>query len=55
MDVRAGIENNPWKVWLWGRKVTDEYYWSRYSKVNGSIIRLPAMPRTYGITASYSM
>ncbi len=55
VDVRAGIENNQWKVWLWGRNVTDEYYWTRYRKVNDSIIRLPAMPRTYGITASYIM
>ena len=55
VDVRAGIENNNWKIWFWGRNVTDEYYWTRYSKVNDSIIKLTAMPRTYGITASYSM
>jgi len=55
VDLRAGIENNNWKVWLWGRNVTDEYYWTRHSKVNDSILKLPAMPRTYGITASYSM
>ena len=54
VDLRLGIENNNWKVWLWGRNVTDEYYWTRYSKVNDSIIRLPAMPRTYGITFSYA-
>ena len=55
VDVRAGIENNNWRIWLWGRNVTDEYYWTRHSKVNDAILKLPAMPRTYGITASYSM
>jgi outer membrane receptor protein involved in Fe transport len=55
VDVRAGIENNNWRIWLWGRNVTDEYYWTRHSKVNDVIVKLTAMPRTYGITASYSM
>lgn len=55
VDVRAGIENNNWRIWLWGRNVTDEYYWTRHSKVNDTILKLTAMPRTYGITASYSM
>jgi outer membrane receptor protein involved in Fe transport len=55
VDVRAGMENDNWKVWLWGRNITDEYYWTRHSKVNDSIIKLPAMPRTVGITASYMM
>ncbi len=55
VDVRAGIENNNWRVWLWGRNVTDEYYWTRHSKVNDTILKLTAMPRTYGISATYSM
>ncbi len=55
VDVRAGIENNNWKIWAWGRNVTDEYYWTRHSKVNDSIIKLAAMPRTYGISVSYQM
>jgi iron complex outermembrane receptor protein len=53
VDLRAGIENDNWKLYLWGRNVTDEYYWTRASKVNDSIIRLAGMPRTYGITVSY--
>ena len=55
VDVRAGLENDNWKVWFWGRNVTDEYYWTRHSKVNDAIIKLPAMPRTYGISASYAL
>jgi len=55
VDVRAGVESENWKIWLWGRNVTDEYYWTRHSKVNDTIVKLTAMPRTYGITASYVM
>jgi len=55
VDVRAGIENNNWKIWAWGRNVTDEYYWTRHSKVNDTIVKLTAMPRTYGISVSYQM
>lgn len=55
VDVRAGIENNNWRISLWGRNVTDEYYWTRHSKVNDTILKMTAMPRTYGVTATYSM
>ena len=55
VDIRAGVENNNWKVWLWGRNITDEYYWTRHSKVNDTIIKLTAKPRTFGITASYDI
>ena len=53
VDLRAGIENDHWKVWLWGRNITDEYYWINSNKVNDSIIRFAGMPATYGITLSY--
>lgn len=55
LDVRAGVENNNWRISLWGRNLTDEYYWTRHSKVNDTILKMTAMPRTYGITASYAM
>jgi iron complex outermembrane receptor protein len=53
VDLRAGVENDHWKLWLWGRNVTDKYYWTSYNKVNDSIVRFAAMPRTYGLTLSY--
>ena len=53
VDVRAGLENENWKIWLWGRNVTDDYYWTRNSKVNDAVIQLAAMPRTVGLTVSY--
>ena len=53
VDLRAGIENNHWKLWLWGRNITDKYYWTGQNKVNDAIIRFAGMPRTFGITVSY--
>jgi outer membrane receptor protein involved in Fe transport len=55
VDVRAGIENNNWRILLWGRNITDEYYWTRHSKVNDTILKLTGMPRTYGISVGYTM
>ncbi len=52
VDLRLGVENDRWKIWLWGRNVTDKYYWTRNSKVNDSIVRFAGMPRMYGITFS---
>jgi iron complex outermembrane receptor protein len=54
LDLRAGVQNDEWKLWLWGRNVTDEHYWTRNSKVNDSIVRFTGMPATYGVTVSYS-
>jgi outer membrane receptor protein involved in Fe transport len=54
VDLRAGIERGQWKIWAWGRNVTGEYYWTRHSKVNDSIVRLAGKPETYGITVSYT-
>jgi iron complex outermembrane receptor protein len=53
IDLRAGVESDHWRLYLWGRNMSDEYYWTRASKVNDSIVRLAGMPRTYGITVSY--
>jgi iron complex outermembrane receptor protein len=42
-----------WNVRLWGKNLTDAYYYNQLSVVNGlSDIGGPAPPRTYGITFS---
>ncbi len=40
-------------VVLWGRNITDEFYWTRNSKVNELLVHFAGMPQTYGITVSY--
>jgi hypothetical protein len=53
LDVRPGIEHGPWRVWAWGRNVTNKWYWNQSQHVNDVLLRYTAMPVTYGITVSY--
>ncbi len=50
LDLRAGIENEKWRIWAWGQNVTDEYYWHDSAHVNDMLLRYTGMPRTYGVT-----
>ena len=45
--------DGPWAVTVWGRNITDEYYWHSTSSGNSTTTRTNGMPRTYGITFSY--
>jgi len=53
IDVRAGIETESWRVWAWGRNITDKYYWNQVAHVNDVLLRYTGMPRTYGVSLSY--
>jgi len=54
LDLRAGVESatGSWKVFAWGRNVTDKYYWNQAQHVNDVLLRFPGMPRTFGLTVS---
>jgi len=45
--------NGLWDVTLWGRNITDEYYWHSTAGSNSTSTRINGMPRTYGMTLSY--
>jgi len=51
LDLTAGIESSDgaWRLGVFGRNVTDEYYWPSASRRGDSIVRQPGMPATYGI------
>lgn len=55
VDVRAGVASadEKWRVWAWSQNLTDEYYWHSVIRVQDSIVRIAAIPRTYGVTLSY--
>jgi outer membrane receptor protein involved in Fe transport len=53
VDLRAGLERDEWKVTLWGRNVTDEYYWTNVSFAADSMVRFTGMPATYGVSVNY--
>lgn len=55
VDLRAGFETDNWRVWAWGRNITDKYYWNQVAHVNDVLLRFTGMPRTVGLSVSYRM
>ena len=55
IDVRAGIEasDKTWSAQIWGRNITDRYYWTNSLKVQERLFRFAGMPVTYGASLSY--
>jgi outer membrane receptor protein involved in Fe transport len=55
LNLSAGIESpdEHWKGVLWGKNVTDTYYWNSAYYVSDTVARLAGMPATYGFTVSY--
>lgn len=52
LDLRAGVTNGTWLVELWGRNVTDEYYWTNARQISDVLVRFAGYPATYGVLAS---
>jgi outer membrane receptor protein involved in Fe transport len=52
LDLRAGISKDSWRFQVWGRNVTNAYYWTSASHVNDVLLRYTGMPVTYGFTLS---
>lgn len=55
LDVRAGIESSDerWRFQVWGKNVTDEYYWTNVASYYDTVARYAGRPATYGATLSY--
>jgi outer membrane receptor protein involved in Fe transport len=56
LDLRAGIASRDakWRVSVWGRNVTNKYYWTSASFIPAdATVRFAGMPITYGATFSY--
>lgn len=56
LDLYAGVRslNESWEVMLWGKNVSDEYYWTNVVPGSDTIARQAGMPATYGATFSYN-
>jgi outer membrane receptor protein involved in Fe transport len=57
LDMRAGIraQDESWSFFLWGKNVTDEYYWHNVTVAQDNISRAAGMPATYGLTFTYKL
>ncbi len=55
LDLRAGIASadDRWKISVWGRNVTDKYYWTNAYKIADVSARYAGMPATWGATLSF--
>ncbi|MGQ2977793.1 MAG: TonB-dependent receptor [Sphingopyxis sp.] len=55
LDLRAGFgsADDRWKVSVWGRNVTDKYYWTNAYKIADVSARFAGMPATYGATFAF--
>jgi iron complex outermembrane receptor protein len=52
--IGYGSDDGQWRVLLWGRNITDEYYYpAAYNGGNGPFIRVHGMPRTWGVSLDY--
>lgn len=52
-DVRIGIESAAgWRLSLYGRNLTDEYYWNSVASAGDGAVRFTGQPRTFGATFS---
>ena len=57
LDARAGMQHSDGKlrIWLWGKNVTDRYYWTHVDHVLDTVTRVTGMPATFGISASWRL
>jgi outer membrane receptor protein involved in Fe transport len=53
LNASAGFEQGRWRAQIWGKNVTDKYYWTSVNYISDTVVKLTGMPATYGITVSY--
>ena len=52
--IALGDVDDRWKVQLWSRNLTNEYYFTSGFSANGPYVRFAGMPRTFGVTLDYN-
>jgi outer membrane receptor protein involved in Fe transport len=54
LDLRAGIDlrRGRFRIWGWGKNVTNRYYWSNVLPYGNTISRYVGQPATYGLSVS---
>ena len=57
LDLRASLttEDGRYSVQLWGKNVTNKYYWNNIYHPYDTVIRYAGMPATYGVSFSLRM
>jgi outer membrane receptor protein involved in Fe transport len=55
LNLAAGIgpANQRWRLEIWGKNVTNTYYWTTVNYISDTVARLAGMPATYGVTLGF--
>ncbi len=53
VDLRLGVSHGNWSFQVWGRNITNKWYWTGAYHVNDVLLRYTGMPSTYGATFNY--
>ena len=55
LNASLGVHalDDRWELSLWGRNLTDEYYWSAVSSNANVVVRFPGQTRTYGASLTF--
>jgi iron complex outermembrane receptor protein len=55
LDLRLGVQSpgGKWVGQIWGRNVTNQYYWTNVTHLTDYVSRLAGMPATFGVSVSY--
>ncbi len=53
LDLRAGYDAENWRVGLWAKNVTNEYYYTSVIAGSDTFSRFAGKPATYGITFGF--
>jgi iron complex outermembrane recepter protein len=52
-SIGVGAPAKGWDLSIWGRNLTDEYYWSAVSSNANVVVRFPGKPTTYGASLTW--
>jgi iron complex outermembrane recepter protein len=55
LNLRAGVrsQDGRWQAMVWGKNVTNSYYWNNVVAQSDVIVRYAGRPATYGFTVGY--
>jgi outer membrane receptor protein involved in Fe transport len=55
LDARLGLTSaKGWNLSVWGRNLTDKYYWTNVFETADVLDKVTGLPRTFGITVGYT-
>jgi Outer membrane receptor proteins, mostly Fe transport len=56
LNASVGVQSldDRWRFQVWGRNLTNEYYWTAVSSNANVVVRFPGQPRTYGASLTYN-